>query len=322
MLITVVVFQQNKLNGILKQNLAKQASMDERENLIKKELEDATNIHLSADSIYRLVETYLEKRLGDETQYILGEGRVKTLRLNAENRRLLYDDFLKLPKQANPTYRTWEEYLNNSIPFEKITFDGSYAAEHNDVVFIMPTHPLVKQSLNCFEDEPVFVSLKAKSNSIEKGDYPFLIYEWLYKGVKPDNKLQVITAENISNQTILETIYNAIDGDMDPETINQESLEELHYQVWQSAKQKYKETAEQIVGYKKESLIISQTARVKTLKDRIAKVSDPKIIRMKQSQLASQERNFYDKLESLTKQIQQSDIITRKLVVGILTVEN
>ena len=37
MLITVVVFQQNKLNGILKQNLAKQASMDERENLIKKE---------------------------------------------------------------------------------------------------------------------------------------------------------------------------------------------------------------------------------------------------------------------------------------------
>ena len=37
MLITVVVFQQNKLNGILKQNLAKQADAEERENLIKKE---------------------------------------------------------------------------------------------------------------------------------------------------------------------------------------------------------------------------------------------------------------------------------------------
>ena len=37
MLITVVVFQQNKLNGILKQNLEKQVASEERENLIKKE---------------------------------------------------------------------------------------------------------------------------------------------------------------------------------------------------------------------------------------------------------------------------------------------
>ena len=37
MLITIVVFQQNKLNSILKQNLRNQANSEERENLIKKE---------------------------------------------------------------------------------------------------------------------------------------------------------------------------------------------------------------------------------------------------------------------------------------------
>ncbi|MBR1753630.1 ribonuclease Y [bacterium] len=37
MMITIVVFQQNKLNGILKQNLANQADAKEREDLIKKE---------------------------------------------------------------------------------------------------------------------------------------------------------------------------------------------------------------------------------------------------------------------------------------------
>lgn len=60
---------------------------------MRQELADATNIHLSTDAIYRLVETYLEKRLGDSSSYILGDGKSKTLRLNADNRRILYNDF-------------------------------------------------------------------------------------------------------------------------------------------------------------------------------------------------------------------------------------
>ncbi len=296
--------------------------LDMSENLIKKELEDATNIHLSADSIYRLVETYLEKRLGESTQYILGDGPAKTLRLNADNRRLLYEDYCKIPRQANSVYKTWDGYLNNSVPFEKITFNGQYAAEHQDIVFIMPTHPLVKQALSCFEDEPVFTSLKAHTTSIPEGTYPFIIFEWLYKGVKPDNKLQVITADNLPNNVFLEAIYNAYNGNLDATTVNQSSLEKLHFQIWQFAKEDYKRYAEQIIGFKKESLISSQSARQKTIEDRLKKETDPRIIRMKQSQLATQKQNFVEKMDELEKQIQQSDIVTRKLVVGILQVEN
>lgn len=43
---------------------------------------------------------------------------------------------------------------------------------------------------------------------------------------------------------------------------------------------------------------------------------------MKQSQLASQESNYREKLNSLNEEIRQSDIVTRKLVIGILKVEN
>ena len=296
--------------------------LDMSENVIKKELEDATNIHLSADSIYRLVETYLEKRLGEGIIYILGDGKSKTLRLNADNRKLLYDDYCKLPRQANSVYKAWDDYLNNTIPFEKITFDGQYAAEHTDVVFIMPTHPLVKQALSCFEDEPVFASLKVKTDKITEGTYPFLIYEWLYKGVKPDNKLQVITTENLPNNVVLDVIYSAYNGDLDASTVNQKPLEELHYQIWQFAKDNYKEYANQIIGFKKESLISSQNARERTIEDRLKKETDPRIIRMKRSQLASQKMSFADKMDELGRQIQQSDIVTRKLVVGILQVEN
>jgi len=296
--------------------------LDLSENAMKKELEEATNPHLSADAIFRLVETYLEKRLGDNTTYILGEGVGKTLRLNADNRRVLLDDFNKLQKQPNPIYKTWEQYLNNSVPFEKITFDGQYAAENDDVVFIMPTHPLVKQALKCFEDEPVTCSLKVHSDEIPAGRYPFVIYEWLYKGVKPDNKLQIITSENFGNAALLDLIYKASDGFADVVEVDQTPLEEIHYRVWQLAKDDYVRTAEQIIGYKKESLISSQKARRRMIEERLRNENDIRIIRMKQSELANQESIFSEKMESLTRQVQQSDIVTRKLVIGILQVEN
>lgn len=294
--------------------------LDLSENVIKKELQDATNIHLSAEAIERLVETYLEKRLGDNSAYILGEGKAKTLRLNADNRRLLFEDYCKLPKQANPVFKQWDQYLNNSVPFEKITFDGEYASENSDVVFIMPTHPLVKQALKCFEDEPILCSLKVKTDSLPAGEYPFIIYEWLYKGVKPDNKLQVVTLEDIPNKALLEAIYNAQDDDNLAE-VNQELIDNKHFRIWQVAKNDYIEYSKQIIGYKLENLTISYNSRLKVIKERLEKETDARIIRMKQSQLASIEISFEDKKKELASIISQSDIVVRKIAIGSIKVE-
>ena len=293
--------------------------LDLSENMMKKELEAATNIHLSAASIARLVETYLEKRLGDNT-YILGDGPARTLRLSAENRRLLYEDYSKLPKQANQVYRQWDQYLNNAVPFEKITFDGEYAADNREVVFIMPTHPLVKQALKCFEDEPVQCSLRVKDSSIPAGAHHFVIYEWLYKGVKPDNKLQVVTLENIPNNALLEAIYYACDSDGKFD-IDQELIDNKHFRIWQAAKNDYIEESKQIVGYKLENLSTSYNARIKAIKDRLATETDTRIIRMKQSQLTSIDSVFKEKEKELLESITQSDIIVRKLAYGTLQVE-
>ena len=294
--------------------------LDLSENVMKKELQDATNIHLSAEAIECLVETYLEKRLGDRNTYILGDGKAKTLRLNIDNRKLLFDDYNKLPRQTNPVYRQWDQYLNNSFPFEKITFDGEYAAENKDVVFIMPTHPLVKQALKCFEDEPILCYLKIKTDSLPVGEYPFIIYEWLYKGVKPDNKLQVVTLENIPNDILLEAIYNAQD-DNNVTEINQEVIDNKHFRIWQVAKNDYFEYSNQIIGYKLENLSMSYNSRLKVIKERLAKETDARIIRMKQSQLTSIELSFKDKKKELSGIIAQSDIVVRKLAIGSIKVE-
>ena len=294
--------------------------LDLSENQMKKELQEATNIHLSAASIERLVETYLEKRLGDNNTYILGEGQARTLRLSADNRKTLYEDYSKLPKQANQVYKQWDQYLNNAVPFEKITFNGEYAAENNDIVFIMPTHPLVKQALRCFEDEPVQCSLRVKSEDLPVGEYPFIIYEWLYKGVKPDNKLQVITLEDIPNDILLKAIYNAQDNNESIE-IDQDVIDNKHFRIWQAAKDTYIEYSKQIVGYKLENLSMSYRSRIKAVKDRLVKETDARIIRMKQSQLASIELSFEEKQKELNNFIVQSDIVIRKLALGVIKVE-
>jgi hypothetical protein len=78
----------------------------------------------------------------------------------------------------------------------------------------------------------------------------------------------------------------------------------------------------QIIGFKKESLISSQAARSKALKELLKNATDPNIIRMRNSQLAKQEREFNAKMEELTQKIQQSDIVTKKLIIGIVEVEN
>ena len=143
-----------------------------------------------------------------------------------------------------------------------------------------------------------------------------------YKPVsdKPDNKLQVVTLENIPNNALLEAIYYACDSDGEF-NIDQELIDNKHFRIWQAAKNDYIEESKQIVGYKLENLSTSYNTRIKAVKDRLATETDTRIIRMKQSQLISIDSSFKEKKKELLESIAQSDIIVRKLAYGTLQVE-
>ena len=296
--------------------------LDLSEEVMKKEMQEATNIHLSAQAIAQLVETYLEKRLGADKQYILGEGTLKTLRLNAENRNVLLTDFSALDRQANPVYKAWENYLTNKTAFEKITFDGEYATEHQDTTFIMPTHPLVKQAINCFADDPVQCNLAVKTTELPVGKYPFIVYEWQYKGVKPNNELVVITSDNIDSNLMLRLIYGASDFSGEPYSTSYDELEQLHFAVWKAQKEEYLMEAQQIIMFKLESLVSSQQGQVRAIQNQLSKITNERIKVMRQGQLERLEQVFKDKQADLQTEIDRCDIIATKLATGILHVEN
>lgn len=296
-------------------------SLDMSESVMKKELEDATNIHLSESAIINLVEVYLRKKLGDTKNYIVGSDEIKTIRLNEENRSKLLLDFNCLPRQINPTYRAWENYLKNVKRIDSVTFDGKCAAEYPDVHFVMPTHPLVKQAIaSYFEHDPVKCVLRAKSKDLDCGRYPFLVYEWQYKGIKPDCCLQVITDEAMKNDIMLNLIFNAESYDEMP-ILDVHELEAKHYLLWQKTKQTYIAEAEQIVGDRKQSLSVSEKALEHSIEEQIRNATEIKILRMKKSELESKKKIYAEKMDALNALIGQTDIVAKKLIEGVLIIE-
>ena len=294
--------------------------LDMSESVMKKELEDATNIHLSEIAIVNLIETYFKKKLGDSKTYIVGSDKIKTLRLNEENRNKLLLDFNKLQRQINPTYRTWEGYLKGAKKFDKVTFDGKCAAENPDALFIMPTHPLVKQAIVSYEHDPVTCVLKTKNKDLPCGKYPFLVYEWQYKGIKPNCRLQVITEMAIENDVMLNAIFNA-ESDNGMPIIDTQDLEAKHYSLWHKTKQTYIAEAEQIIGDRKQSLSVSEKALEHSIEEQIRNATDVKILRMKKSELENKKTIYAEKMDALNALIGQADIVAKKLVESVLIIE-
>lgn len=294
--------------------------LDMSESVMKKELENATNIHLSEPAIINLVEVYLKKKLGDTKTYIVGLNKIKTIRLNEENRSKLLSDFNKIPRQINPNYRAWEGYLKGTKKFDKVTFDGKCAAENPDALFVMPTHPLVKQAIASFEHDPVSCVLKTKNKDLPCGKYPFLVYEWQYKGIKPNCRLQVITEMAIENDVMLNAIFNA-ESDNGLPVIDAHELGAKHYSLWQEAKQTYIAEAEQIIGDRKQSLSASEKALEHSIEEQIRNATDVKILRMKKSELETKKTIYAEKMDALNALIGQADIVAKKLVEGVLIIE-
>lgn len=292
------------------------------EEVMRKELEDATNIHLSEEAILNIVKTYLERRLGTDNDYILGDGIVKTLKINAENREILLRDYSALERQVNPVYKAWEKYLKDNKAFEKITFNGEYATEREDITFIMPSHPLIKQAMLYFTNEPVQCSLYIKTDKLSQDTYPFVIYEWQYKGVKPNNELVVLTKQNIDSKTMLRLIFDSNDYKEDDFVTCDDDLEQKHFSLWRENRQKYLNEANQIIYFKLESLITSQQGQVRAIQNILNKATNDRIIKMKTAQLENLKQSFNKKQEELKSEINRCDIVASKLVIGILHVEN
>jgi ATP-dependent helicase HepA len=297
------------------------------DDLLKKEINEASSFWLSPEAIRNLVTNYLQETFGKEQEFILGEKPLKTLRLSQEGRNQLLKDFQKLPRQNTSSYREWENWLKGGNPHLLITFDADCASQNPNAAFIMPLHPLVKQASRAFDNtKRVVTMLKVQDWSVPVGDYLFAIYQWQFHGIREDLVLcPVASSEQITNNLgrLLEKAEeNQINANNFPESLDWDNLDCHHYKLWSDARKKHQRRTHELAQYRRESLTTSHKARISLLKDQLSQASDTKIRRMRQAQIDAAEADYARRIQKLDIAMERADITAQPVAYGVIYISH
>lgn len=290
---------------------------------ISKELQESENPWISPDAIQFMVEKYLESRVGKGNN-IVGEGPLKNLRLSAEARQLLLDDFRNANIPRSAIRRSWEMYLKGNKPNCAITFNSGCAEQNRLAFFITIGHPFAKQAADYFNIGDIFyVGAVINNPEFKPGQYPFSIYAWEYTGYKPQRKLIPVCDDKDIQKELMDILKCADVIDIEPGQYGEvwSDLETVHFSLWNDAKADYKKDTELTCRYKTESLNNSFNARERILLQQIADAYDENILRMKRSELDNVRATNNKAISTLQSEVAKADIHIRLLVNGMLIVE-
>ncbi len=291
---------------------------------MEKEVEEASSFWLSPTSIQRLVTHYLHQKIGMAQEFILGEKPLKTLRLSEEARNTLLGDFQQFSREKTRVYREWEKWLKGSDQHLSITFEADCAARDPDVVFIMPTHPLVKQAagvLNTAQD--VVTTLKVRTNKIPSGHYEFAIYQWRFLGIREQLVIKPIASSEALTPHLNYLLERAVDSDIQESEIliERDALEEIHQQMWSEERGEHRERTQALANYRKESLSTSHRKRRTLIEGKIAQATNQRIELMRRSELANADADYQRRIQEFDEAIVKADITAEPVAYGVLVVE-
>lgn len=297
---------------------------DLTECMTAKEIQRAENPWILPRAILHLVEHYIKARVGSGN-YILGEGKEKTLRLNSNARNLLKEDFRKMPLQRSLIARAWDGYLSGKKPNQSITFDTEIAEKNVDAMFITPFHPLAKQAAAYFasQNEPINLYLEHSSNEYVKGEHLFSIYAWRYKGITTSTKLVIICNAPALAEDLPEIILEneGCVGKGKNGSFDWSGLDELHVKKWLVEKADYKNYVKNTVAYKIESLENNHRNRVRILERLINESSEGSIRRMRMGELENIQDEFDIKAKELAEKSDAADIHTDLIANGVILIK-
>lgn len=296
-------------------NVPKQAWMED--------VEAAESTWLSPAAIQACVSAYLSKCLGHESDYVLGDKPLKTLRVNQSARSKLLEDFRRLPRSNEPIAREWEKWLKGPQPTIPVTFDQKAATENPRAIHLTVGHPLVRQAAHALETSDVRTCcLALESADFPEGTYPFAIYRWSLHGVRPDRML-VPVANDASVETALLSILQRAASYPDGaplSTDERQALDQRHHAKWAVAQAAHIADNEQLVEHRIQSLTVSHRARRKAIEDQLARATNERIRLMREGELARAQADFDRRMEELTRAAATGDIRVAPVVFGSIKI--
>lgn len=284
---------------------------------------EASSFWLSQAMLANLVERYLAQLEPGKASRPLANKPVFTLQLAQDVRDKLLADFKPL-KLTGATARNWERWLKGNDAYLTLTFDTATAADRRDIAFINPTHPLARQAAHAVAPEaPPVCILRAVTNMVAPGRYPYAIYRWQKLGLKEDFTFKPVCSNSALADHLLALLASAEVGETDsPLTIDEESaLELVHYRLWSDARAEHVEQVEQHARTRQASLDTTHAARLTVLEEQRDANADSRIRRMRESQIEAARRDYERRAEELKMAPGQADVIAEAVAFGVLVLE-
>ena len=286
------------------------------------DLTTPTSGWLKPEALHSAASLYLRELSGKEQEVILGSQSLKTLRLDADARARLLEDYQKL-KADNQEARTWERWLKGNTPHLEITFDQDCASDNNKAVLLHPAHPLLRQAAAHLQPrQPVYLQCRVQSTELEAGIYPFALYQWHKQGVRTDCELVAVMEEPEIEAKLFSLLRNALsaeDTELPAQAIY-DALEAHHHQRWRDSLANHRETNQQLVDYRLNSLTASTKARLRQVNDQLSKTTDEKIRTMKQAEHDRIKADYYRRKEKLEAAKETADIRAEAVAFGVMEV--
>lgn len=283
---------------------------------------DASSFWLSQAMLANLVERYLAQLEPGKPLPPLASKPVVTLQLAQDMREKLLADFKPL-KLTGAAAHNWERWLKGSVANLPLTFDAATAADRHDIDFINPTHPLARQAAQAVDPEaPPVCNLRAITDKVAPGRYPYAIYRWQKIGLKDDFAFQPVCTDPALAADLLTLLASAQAGaTSQPLTAYEETaLEQAHYRLWSDARAEHVEQVQQHARTRLASLDTTHAARLAVLEEQRDANADSRIRRMRESQIEAARRDFERRAEELKMAPRQADVIAEAVAFGLLIV--
>ena len=313
--------EQIALNGV--NRLREQGELEERQAELfsipakfsgAKEMASLENYWLSPDSLCRLVTSYIRQRTATDAPIIGTEAR-RQLRLSKDAREVLLEDFKRMPFEKGRAQRDWESYLKSDEPYCAVTFDTALACQDKGVLFVMPLHPLVQQAAAFYKaDMPVRTCLKVVDEEVPEGEYPFMIYDWDFRGISNSIQLKVFsTNDRVQDRLLgyLETGAALPDREMPDSALV--TLKARVQEAWRYDKEVHVASVKRWTDYKIHSLNTSCEAQ-----KRVAEVK--KVANIREGELRKIEARRQRTIDELRRGQESADIIVKPIVSGIVEI--
>jgi len=290
---------------------------------------------VSPDDLRTMIQMFLaDPEIGGRLTPDERESQVWRLRLPRQGRSILLDKVRRLQSQdqSATALLRWLESNEATLP---ITFDQQIALERRELPFITPVHPLARVVVADWQNPalPLVGCFRASEPSSDVGNYLFVCDLWESIGVNPEIRL-ITSAVNLStgqiDQSVSEVFLRLLARSKAvPEAPKLERTqliealdrleEDAHGRLLEERRQ-FHLVNDLLIDRKLASLDAYFAHRVERVRQDIQRATHERITRMKEAELARIRRDHAEQRVAILGR-HASDIISRRVAMGILTVE-